>query len=57
MILPSPYTCHILVIQFLDKIESASLVFFGGGHVSVCVVYILYKYVNACIYMTAHAYV
>lgn len=47
MILPSPYICHILVIQFLDKIESESLGFFW--HVSVCVVYILCKYVSVCI--------
>lgn len=39
MILPSPYICHILVIQFLDKIESASLGFFGMFLCVWCICY------------------
>lgn len=55
MILPSPYICHILVIQFLDKIESASLgFFFFLACFCVCVVYILCKYVSVCINIWLH---
>lgn len=56
MILPSPYICHILVIQFLDKIESASLGFFLA---CFCVCGVYFMQVCECLYkyMTAHAYV